>query len=592
MNYTPPIREMQFALHEVLDATTVLGRADVDIDRDTIDGVLEGAGEFCARVIAPLNGPGDRQGCRHDGDAVITPDGFKEAYEKYVAGGWPAADCDERHGGGGLPSTVGSAIKEMLAAANPSWALYTSLSAGAYRCLNANASDELKRIYLEHLASGRWTGTMCLTEAQCGTDLGLLSTRAVPDGEDTYRISGTKIFITSGEHDLAENIVHLVLARTPEAPTGTRGISLFAVSKRRIEPGGSLGGRNGVYCDSIETKMGLHGSATCVLRFDNAVGHLVGEVNKGLAAMFVMMNGARLGTGVQALGVSEYASQVASAYARERLQSRAPASLRDSDHPADPIINQPDVRRMLLTQKAWTSGGRLLLYWLALQVDIRKRSSDHEARERADDILSLLTPMAKAFVSDRSVETASLAMQVHGGAGYITDYGVEQTLRDARILPIYEGTNGVQANDLLARKILGDNRVRLARLIDLVREFVQRPDAHPDSKAFREPLASLSDDIELLAADLAEWSSSDDLRVGTSAADFLELVGYWMYAYFWAQAAEVVLNLGADASPFHRQQLAVARFYFDKLLPDTASLLLRARSSTATLMDPAAVALL
>lgn len=589
MTYTPPIREMQFVLHDVLDATSVLGRAGYDIDRDTIDGVLEGAGEVCSRVIAPLNSSGDRQGCRHDGTTVVTPDGFKQAYAVFVAGGWPAIDCDEQHGGGGMPSTVGSLVKEMLAASNPAWALYTSLSSGAYRCLNANASDELKRRYLPKLASGRWTGTMCLTEPHCGTDLGLLTTRAVPAGDGSYRISGTKIFITSGDHDLAENIVHLVLARTPDAPAGTRGISLFVVSKNEIADDGTIGERNGVYCDAIEFKMGIHGSATCVMRFDNAVGHLVGEIDKGLAAMFVMMNSARLGTGVQALGISEAAHQKSMAYARERVQSRAPESLRQSGRPADPIIDQPDVRRMLLTQKAWVGGGRMFLYWLALHTDLKKTASDPGVRDRADDLLSLLTPVAKAFASDRSVEVASLAMQIHGGAGYITDYGVEQALRDARILPIYEGTNGVQSNDLLARKVIGDKGRRLNILLDLVRSFVQRIDGNEDMKTFRAPLETLGDDIEVLAADLMRWAESDDLRVGTSAVEFLDLIGHYMYAFFWAQAAERVLSSGDEITPLQQQQLAVARFFFDRLLPNTTSMFLRARSSSAVLMDGAAI---
>ncbi|MGU3586702.1 acyl-CoA dehydrogenase family protein [Rhodococcus sp. C26F] len=589
MTYTPPIREMQFVLHDVLDASTILGEAGYDIDRDTIDGVLEGAGEVCSRVIAPLNSSGDRQGCRHDGTTVVTPNGFKEAYSVFVAGGWPAIDCDEQHGGGGMPSTVGSLVKEMLAASNPAWALYTSLSSGAYRCLNANASDELKNWYLPKLASGRWTGTMCLTEPHCGTDLGLLTTRAVPTGDGAYRISGTKIFITSGDHDLAENIVHLVLARTPDAPAGTRGISLFVVSKNEITKDGAVGERNGVYCDAIETKMGIHGSATCVIRFDNAVGHLVGEVDRGLAAMFVMMNSARLGTGVQALGISEAAHQKSMTYARERVQSRAPESLRQPCRPADPIIDQPDVRRMLLTQKAWVGGGRLFLYWLALQSDLRKSAPDPGRRERADDLLSLLTPVAKAFGSDRSVEVASLAMQIHGGAGYISDYGVEQALRDARILPIYEGTNGVQSNDLLSRKVIGDKGRRLNMLLGLVRSFGQRIDGNEDMKMFRTPLETLGDDIEILAADLMRWTESDDLRVGTSAVEFLDLIGHYVYAFFWAQAAERVLAAGDEATQFQRQQLAVARFFFDRLLPNTSSILLRARSSSAALMDSAAI---
>ncbi|MFE7422536.1 acyl-CoA dehydrogenase family protein [Rhodococcus sp. NPDC057529] len=590
MNYTPPIREMQFVLHEVLDAAATLQGAGVDIDRDTIDGVIEGAGDFCARVLAPLNTVGDRDGCRLVGDTVVTPPGFKKAYDQYVAGGWPAVDCDVEHGGGGMPSTVGSAIKEMLASANPSWTLYTSLSAGAYRCLNANASEELKRRYLPQLASGQWTGTMCLTEPHCGTDLGLLTTRAVPAEDGSYRITGAKMFITSGEHDLAENIVHLVLARTPDAPKGTRGISLFVVPKRAVDPDGAVGDRNGVFCDSIENKMGLHGSATCVLRFDNAVGHLVGEVNKGLAAMFVMMNGARLGTGVQALGMNEVANQKALTYARERIQSRAPESMRTPNQAADPIIDQPDVRRMLLTQKSWSGGSRLFLYWLALQVDLRKSSADPSVREYAEDMLSLLTPVAKAFVSDRAVDSASLGMQVHGGAGYIADYGAEQTFRDTRILPIYEGTNGVQSHDLLQRKVLSDGGRRFKQFVEMVSGYAQTLDGRQEMDLFRVALITLAGEIDTLVTDLARWAQDDDCRVGTSAVDFLNLVGYYVLAYFWARAADTVLQLGDQATDFHRQQLAIARFYFDKLLPDTFSLLVRARSDTKILMDDAAIA--
>ncbi|AEA28850.1 Butyryl-CoA dehydrogenase (plasmid) [Pseudonocardia dioxanivorans CB1190] len=590
MTYHPPFRDMRFALHEVLDTASVLSSAGIEIDRDTIDGVLEGAGEICARVIAPLNGPGDVQGVRRDDEGVHTPDGFQEAYERYVAGGWPSVDADEHHGGGGLPLVVGSLIKEMLASANPSWALYTSLSAGVYRCINANADEELKQAFLPNLASGRWTGTMCLTEPHCGTDLGLLTTRAVPRGDGAYRISGTKIFITSGDHDLTDNIVHLVLARTPDAPAGTRGISLFAVPKRRITDDGEPGPANGVHCDGLESKMGLHGSATCVLRFDDAVGHLVGEESRGLAAMFVMMNGARLGTGVMALGVAETAGQAALAFSRERLQSRAPGSLHDPAQPADPIIDQPDVRRMLLTQQAWVGGSRLFLYWLSLQTDLRREATDLGVRVQADDLLSLLTPVAKAFVSDRAVEVSSLAMQVLGGAGYITDNGVEQSLRDARILPIYEGTNGVQAHDLLARKVIGDGGRRMKQLLEMVSQFTDRIAGTPELAPFGTALSTLTEQIRELNTELIAGAEQDELRVGTSAVDYLDLVGHYLIAWFWAQAAETVVTLGDAATAYHERQLALAHFYIDKMLPTTAALVLRARSSTAVLMNPAAIA--
>lgn len=429
---------------------------------------------------------------------------------------------------------------------------------------------------------------MCLTEPHCGTDLGLLRTQAVPFG-DAYRITGTKMFISSGEHDLTSNILHMVLARLPGAPSGTRGISLFLVPKFLPKDGGLSGVRNGVYCDSIENKLGLHGNATCVLRFEEAQGYLIGEPHKGLAAMFVMMNSARLGTGAQALGLTEQALQKSIAYARERIQSRAPGRERNSTAAADPIILQPDVRRMLLTQKSWAEAARMFLYWVALQIDIEAYAPDQALRDEARDFLALLTPVVKAFVSDNAVESASLAVQIHGGSGYIVDSGIEQTFRDVRILPIYEGTNGVQSYDLLARKVLGDDGVRLQRFTAFVRKFLLENRGEQAMIPFSQPLSDLVDEIEKLVPELASAVRNDECQLGASATDFLRLIGHMVFAYFWARAAQAALTRLDAEDPFRREKLATARFYFERLLPETETLLRRVRVSADSMVDPYAL---
>ena len=589
MTYQPPLKSIQFVLHDVLDVTGELSANGVAIDRETVDGVVSGAAEFCAGVLAPLNVVGDREGCRLDGHAVTTPAGFKAAAKKYVEAGWPAVTCHEDDGGAGLPHVVGTVMSEILAASNAAWSLYFGLTGGAYRCLRVNGNDRQRRLFLPKLAAGEWTGTMCLTEPHCGTDLGLLTTKAVAQDDGTYLISGTKMFISGGENDFAGNIVHLVLARVEGAPSGTRGISLFVVPKNHVTLDGEVGDRNGVYCDSIEQKMGMHGNATCVMRFDNAVGELVGERERGLAAMFVMMNGARLGTATQALGLTESAQQQATAYAHDRLQSRAPGPLHDKNRAADPIIDQPDVRRMVLTQKAWAGGARLFAYWMAMQIDLEHGARDAEVRRQAGEILALLTPVAKAFVTDRGIDTTTLAMQTFGGAGYIVESGIEQTYRDARILAIYEGTNGVQAHDLLARKVIGDGGERLRVFTDLVRAYAGKSDQGGDIGQMHARTRSLADEVDALAAELIARAADDPLSIGTSAADFLNLLGYLVYAHFWTRAAVTVNLLGEGANGHHRQHAAIARFFFDKLLPDTRSLLERARSSSSVLMDQAAI---
>ncbi|SSW70660.1 3-methylmercaptopropionyl-CoA dehydrogenase [Achromobacter veterisilvae] len=589
--YTAPQRDMQFALYEVLDVEGELGRraGGAAMDRETLDQILEGADRLCHGVLAPLNASGDREGCRLEGHEVRTPAGFGQAYRAYAEGGWPGLCASEEHGGQALPTVASAIVGEMLGGSNISFALYPRLSEGAYRCIRANATAELQAVYGPKLASGEWTGTMCLTEAQAGTDLGLLRTKAVPDGDGAYRISGGKVFISSGEHDLAPNIVHMVLARLPDAPAGTRGISLFLVPKFLPDAGGRPGERNGVYCDAIEHKLGLHANATCVLRFENAKGYLVGEANKGLAAMFVMMNSARLGTGAQALGLTETALQKSLAYAAERLQSRAPGQEKAVTR-ADPILLQPDVRRMLLTQQAWAQGARMFLYWLALQIDAEQHAGLAAERDRAGGLLSLLTPVAKAFVSDNAVESVNLAVQVHGGSGYIVESGIEQTLRDVRILPIYEGTNGVQAHDLLARKVLADQGGRLAQLLALARGQADSAEAVEGGAEFGRPLRELADRIEEAVPRLATLAAADPAQVGASASDFLRIVGHLVYGYFWSRAALAALTRLPAADPLRAEKLATARFYFEHLFPETEMRLRRLFVPAERFTNPRALA--
>lgn len=593
-NYLPPLRDMQFVLHELLDMEGVLAQAcsDKAIDRETADQVLDGAGRFCAEVLAPLNPVGDQHGCEYNAGNVKTAPGFREAFGRYASDGWSGLVCDVEDGGQGLPQIMGTAVSEMLAASNSAWSLYPKLSEGAYRCIRANGSDWQKTTFLQPLATGEWTGTMCLTEPHCGTDLGLLRTRAVPNEDGSFAITGTKIFISSGEHDLAPNIIHLVLARLPDAPAGVRGISLFIVPKFLLDEQGKPAGRNGVQCGSLERKMGIHGNATCVMNFEAATGYLIGEAGKGLPAMFVMMNGARLGTGTQALGLSETAYQRALRYSQERLQSRSPASPAGSTGP-DPILSLPDVRRMLLTQRALVEGGRAFAYWLALQLDIHHHSDDAQLSRDAEGMLALLTPVAKAFLSDNGVDVTSLGMQVHGGAGFITETGAEQLLRDARILPIYEGTNGVQANDLVGRKVLADGGAQIRKLLTLVRETANECLAREciaESKVddMGRAIAELCDDVEAATQFILDSARIDPCQPGASSAAYLRLIGHLMFSHFWAQAALVASKRATDS--FYAGKLAAAQFYFASLLPETRALLPKIRLESSAVMNPLAFA--
>ena len=590
--YNPPLRDMQFVMHELLNVTAELKAlpAHADIDADTINAVLEEGGKFASQVLFPLNQSGDEEGCTLDktSHAVTSPKGFKQAYAQYVQGGWPALSCDPVYGGQGLPHIVNQAFYEMLNSANQAWAMYPGLSHGAYECLRTHGSDAQKAMYLHKLTSGHWTGTMCLTESHCGTDLGLLRTKAEPvvsdSADGSYRLTGNKIFISAGEHDLAENILHLVLARLPDAPAGSKGISLFIVPKFIVKADGSLGARNSIFCGGLEHKMGIHGNATAQLNLDGALGSLVGQPHKGLAAMFVMMNAARLGVGMQSLGLTEVAYQNAAAYAKDRMQMRSLSGVKNPGQPADTIIHHPDVRKMLLTARAYAEGGRALAMWTTLLLDKEVSSDDAAVRKECADLVALITPIIKAFLTDNGWLATSHCLQVFGGHGYIREWGMEQYVRDARINMIYEGTNTIQSLDLLGRKVLGDNGARLKKFGRLVTEFIEAEGTNEAMQEFINPLADLGDKVTKLTTELGMKAFGNADEVGAAAVDYLRVVGHLMFAYWWARMAKLALQKEASGDPFYKAKLATARFYFAKLLPETASLIRTARAGSVSLM--------
>ncbi|KQW65587.1 acyl-CoA dehydrogenase C-terminal domain-containing protein [Methylibium sp. Root1272] len=586
--YTPPIRDMQFVMHELLGVTDALKAMPphAEIDTDTLNAVLEEGGKFAAEVTFPLNASGDEQGCTLDKSTheVTAPKGFKEAYAQYVEGGWPALSCDPAYGGQGLPIVLNQCLYEMLNSANQAWTMYPGLTHGAYEALHTHGTDEQKRTYLPKLTSGHWTGTMCLTEPHCGTDLGLLRSKAEPRPDGSYKITGSKIFISSGEHDLAENIVHLVLARLPDAPQGSKGISLFVVPKFLVQPDGSLGARNPVYCTGLEHKMGIHGNATAQISLDGAAGTLVGEPHKGLAAMFVMMNAARLGVGMQSLGLTEVAYQNAVAYAKDRIQMRSLSGPKAPDKPADPIIVHPDVRKMLLTARAYAEGGRALSLHCALLIDRELSHPDEAVRKDAADQVALLTPIVKAFLTDNAWLATSHCLQVYGGHGYIREWGMEQYVRDARINMIYEGTNTIQSLDLLGRKVLADNGAKLKKFGQLIVDFVEEEGVVEAMQEFVNPLADLGDKVTKLTSELGMKAFGNADEVGGAAVDYLRIVGHLVFAYFFARSAKIALEKQGSGDPFYTAKLATARFYFAKLLPETAGLIRTARSGVQPLL--------
>jgi len=586
--YIPPLRDTQFVLHELLDAEQTFKQLPPyqDVDRQSVDQVLEAAGKFCSDVLFPLNLSGDREGCTfHQDGAVTTPTGFKAAYEQYVEAGWPALSCDPAYGGQGLPLSLYFVEAEMKCAANQAWAAYPGLSHGAYECLHACATEEIKSVYLPKLVSGHWTGTMCLTEPHCGTDLGLLRSRAEPQADGSYAITGTKIFISGGEHDMTENVVHLVLARIAGAPPGVKGISLFVVPKFIPDESGAPGERNAVHCGAIEHKMGIHGNSTCVMNFDAANGWLVGTPEKGLNAMFVMMNASRIMIGVQCVGLTDIAYQNALIYAKDRLQSRGIAGPVAPDKPADPIIVHPDVRRMLLTQKAYAEGGRALAYWLALQLDVEQTHPDAEVRAESAGMVALMTPVLKAFMSDNAFEATNLGMLVFGGHGYIHESGMEQFVRDARISAIYEGTNTIQGLDLLNRKVLSDGGNRLKRFCNLATKFVEEQFEAPEMREFVIPLMTAQDKVLTLTELIEVKARSNAAEIGAASTHYLRIVGHFVFAYFWARMARIALDKTATGDHFYKSKLATARFYFAKLLPEMDYQLAAARAGAASLME-------
>ncbi|HEU4631771.1 MAG TPA: acyl-CoA dehydrogenase C-terminal domain-containing protein [Gemmatimonadaceae bacterium] len=582
--YRAPLDDIRFLLQDVLDVGQLAALPGfADATPDVVLAVLEEGARLCEEVLAPLNAVGDQEGCRFEHGVVTTPTGFRAAYDAFREGGWTAMTGDPEYGGQGMPHVVRYVFDEMLCSANLSFSMYPELAHGAITLLERWADDELKRLYLPKLLDGSWSGTMCLTEPQAGTDLGIIRTKAVPAGDGAYLVSGTKIFISAGDHDLTENIVHLVLARLPDAPAGTRGISLFLVPKFRPTEDGRPGTRNGVTVGSIEHKMGIKGNATCVLNFDGATGWLVGEPNKGLRAMFTMMNGARLGVGMQGLGLAEVSRQNAAAYARERLQGRALTGPAAPELEADPIVVHPDVRRMLLTMKAYVEGMRALAYWTALELDVEHHHPDPAEREVAADLVALMTPVVKAFLTDVGFEVTNLALQCYGGHGYIREFGVEQFVRDARIAQIYEGTNGVQAMDLIGRKVPeGDGRL-VQRFAALVRADVERAlggdgDTGGAGGAGRELAGALAKAMQALqetTLGVMERARRNPDELGAAAVDYLRLFGLVATGWMWlrmVQAAEAKLAAGDGDRAFLEAKLQTARFYAAKLLPQTRAL--------------------
>ena len=570
--YQAPLRDMRFVLHELLgDETARRGVQPGEFTPDLADTVLEEAGRLLSGTLLPQNATGDEEGSRLENGVVRTPSGFREAYRAYCEAGWSGSSCDPKYGGQGMPETIGKMLEEMTSAVNLSFGLYPGLTRGAYEAILGHGSEAIKDLYLPKMVSGEWSGTMCLTEAHCGTDLGLLRTRAAPAGDGTYRINGSKIFISAGEHDLTENIIHLVLARLPDAPAGIKGISMFLVPKFLPNPDGSKGQRNGLVCTSIEHKMGLRASATAQLSFDDATGWLVGAPNKGMQAMFVMMNNERLAVGNQGLGVAEAAYQSAVAYARDRVQGRSVGKPASAPTAADPIIVHPDVRRMLMTMRATTEGCRALGTWVACALEAAKGSADPQARREAEDFLALMTPVIKALFTDLGSEAANIAVQVYGGHGYIRDHGIEQYVRDARIAQIYEGTNGIQALDLVGRK-LGEGNGRLLRtFFHPVSEFIEANRSHPKVGKMVLGLERAFGALQKAPGYIVATGQTDPENAVSGATDYLRLLGTVGLGFMWCRMALIACE--RETEPFYRDKLATARFFSERILPQCFALM-------------------
>ncbi|MCB1731545.1 MAG: acyl-CoA dehydrogenase C-terminal domain-containing protein [Halieaceae bacterium] len=570
--YKAPLRDISFVMNELLESEklyqTLPGYEEATAD--LMNAIVEEGAKFAENVLSPLNQSGDEEGCHWSEEGVTTPKGFADAYRQYVDNGWPALSASVEDGGQGMPNLMGIVINEIEGTDNWSWLMYPGLSHGAVKTIEEHGDAEQKKKYLTKLVQGEWTGTMCLTEAHCGSDLGLLRTKAEPRADGSYAITGTKIFISAGDHDMAENIVHIVLARLPDAPAGTKGISLFIVPKFNVNDDGSMGERNAVTCASIEKKMGIKASATCVMNFDGATGYLIGPPNRGLNCMFTFMNTARIGTAIQGLAHGQLAFTGALSYAKERLAMRSLTGPKNPDGPADPIIVHPNVRRMLLTQKAFVEGSRAFLYFLAQQGDIVDAGNEEQAKA-ADDLMALLTPIGKAFVTETGYEAANIGVQVYGGHGFIREWGMEQIVRDARISMLYEGTTGIQALDLLGRKVIGSGGKLLLGFTALIDEFC----AANEGAEFVDVLKAYKDEWLGLSMKIGEAAMQNPDEAGSAAVDYLMYSGYVTLAYFWARMAVLAkrkIAEGASDTSFYEAKLMTARFYFERLLPRTVSL--------------------
>jgi alkylation response protein AidB-like acyl-CoA dehydrogenase len=587
--YNAPIRDMLFALNELHadDGFGALAGME-DFTPDLTSAIFEEAGKFCREVLLPLNFPGDQQGCRIENGVVRTPDGFPAAYKQFCDAGWASLGSSPEWGGQGVPHSVAKMVEEMLCAANVSFGLYPGLTHGATVPLEVYGSDELKSQYMPKLVSGEWAGTMCLTEAHCGTDLGMLRTKAIPQGNGGHRITGNKIFISSGDHDLTDNIIHLVLARLPDAPAGVKGISLFLVPKYLPNADGSLGEHNGMSATALEHKMGIKASATCQMSFEDSLGWLVGTPNKGMEAMFAMMNTERVSVGIQGLGIAEAAYQAAVYYAKDRLQGRSLSGAKNPSGPADPIIVHPDVRRMLMTIRAYNEGCRAVSAWVSRALDAEHHAAEPEARQRAAEFIALMTPVVKALFTDLAFESSNLAVQVHGGHGYIQETGVEQYVRDARITQIYEGTNGIQALDLVGRKLPYKTGRYLRSFFHPVSEFIEANGSDPAIGKMVGGLMQAFGALQLSTGHIAQKGMADPEEAAAAASEYLRLLGFVAMGFCFAKSAKIAaakLAEGGEDEGFYRAKIITARFFFDRLLPPAAAQFMAITSGKASMMD-------
>jgi alkylation response protein AidB-like acyl-CoA dehydrogenase len=588
-HYIAPTKDMQYVLNDVLDVKNSSIPGYSDLDADFLSAILEEAGKITSQVLAPLNAVGDQEGCHFENGVIRTPAGFKDAFEQVKEGGWTGIDCDPEFGGQGLPYLVGTAVGEMFASSNMAFGMYQGLTHGAYSAIYAHGTEAQKQTYLPNMVSCDWTGTMNLTEPHCGTDLGLMRTKAEPQEDGTFKITGQKIFISAGDHDLSENVIHLVLAKIPGGPDGVKGISLFIVPKFMVSEDGSLGARNAVAVGKIEEKMGIHGNATCVMNYDGATGFLLGDEHKGMRAMFTMMNAARLGVGVQGLSQASVAYQNAVVYANDRLQGRSLTGTKEADKPADPLMVHPDIRRMLMKQKAFVEGARALALQTGLMIDFAAKHPDAEERQKADDYAAFITPVVKAYLTDMGFECTVDAMQIYGGHGFITEWGMEQFVRDARITQIYEGANGIQALDLVGRKLPEGMGRLMRRFFHPIDAFLQENMGNSEMAEFVMPLAKAFARLQSATADLGPKMMANADEAGAASTDYLRCVALVALAHMWAQIArkaQVKLAEGGDINTaFYENKLATGRFFMARILPDVHAHAAKAASGAANLMS-------